>query len=47
MKSWCQMSLSLIRYRFSLKTSPPLIEKQNSKISQNYEEIRIIFQEFL
>jgi len=36
-----------IRYRFSLKTNPSLTENQNSKISQNYEKIRICLQEFL
>jgi hypothetical protein len=36
-----------IRYSFSLKTNPSLTEKQNSRISQNYEKIRIYLQEFL
>ncbi len=37
---------NFIKYRFSLKTSPPLTEKQNLKISQNYGKIRICLQEF-
>jgi len=37
---------NFIRYRFSLKTSSPLTDKQNLKISQNYEKIRICLQEF-
>jgi len=36
---------NFVRYRFPLKTNFCLTEKQNSEICQNFEKIRICFQE--